>query len=550
MSSHKKNSFVWASFDKVDDRSVQCRLCFAKLAVSGCSTGSMINHLKYKHGITGCSKKTSSSSSGSEQKMMTTSFDAAAFEQFSIEPIGLSPFEPSQPEPLSDLIINMTVKDVLPLSVIEGEGFRDLIGFLSPSYRFPSRLEFSARLNALYEERRNYVSAKLLAVSSVALTTECWTNSAENTYVTVTCHYIDSAFQKQAILLATREIDAHKTISVMKATIESIATDFGIMNKITAIVHGDGCDLNEVATAVNSEDIVCSTYVIQQIVAIGLKTSEIAQCMAAAARLVSHFRHGRAAAAGLLQKQLAMNLPQHQLLQCNESRWTSQYEMLERLLEQKWAICGVLDDKMCTTLQEKRAVDMTEEYWRTAEELRTVLKPLYLASIFLAGEIASFCPLSALLPVVRSLVDKHMTSFSDDESPALKTFKATVRSELINRFKLENLGQSSAVSTGIIAAALDPRYKTLSFVADYVREEVYLKLKTHVAFEQQQLLQQQLGMSQFNNIKQEPLDGFAKEPGLDLPAKKMRSSALEFLFGKSVRHRYLLLGLECLINSL
>src|SRR4029434_785057 len=36
-------------------------------------------------------------------------------------------------------IVNMIVKDMLPLSLADGEGFREVMGFIEPGYRIPSR---------------------------------------------------------------------------------------------------------------------------------------------------------------------------------------------------------------------------------------------------------------------------------------------------------------------------------------------------------------------------------------------------------------------------
>ena len=43
-------------------------------------------------------------------------------------------------------IVNMIVKDMLPLSLADGEGLRELMEFIEPGYRIPSRKTFTNRL--------------------------------------------------------------------------------------------------------------------------------------------------------------------------------------------------------------------------------------------------------------------------------------------------------------------------------------------------------------------------------------------------------------------
>ena len=52
------------------------------------------------------------------------------------------------------------------------------------------------------------------------------------------------------------------------------------------------------------------------------------------------------------EKQIALGLPQHSLIQDLETRWNSTYKMMEHICEQQASICAALVDvKIIQTLQ-------------------------------------------------------------------------------------------------------------------------------------------------------------------------------------------------------
>ena len=84
----------------------------------------------------------------------------------------------------------MIVKDMLPLSLADGEGFREVMGFIEPGYRIPSRKTLTNCLEQQFAEKKAELKRKLATVD-VALTTDCWTALTTESYITVTCHYIE-----------------------------------------------------------------------------------------------------------------------------------------------------------------------------------------------------------------------------------------------------------------------------------------------------------------------------------------------------------------------
>ena len=48
----------------------------------------------------------------------------------------------------------MVGNDILPISLVTGDGFQELLGYVEPNYQIPSRMTITRRLEAGFEERK------------------------------------------------------------------------------------------------------------------------------------------------------------------------------------------------------------------------------------------------------------------------------------------------------------------------------------------------------------------------------------------------------------
>ncbi|KAM4534868.1 uncharacterized protein V3H82_024764 isoform 2-T3 [Fundulus diaphanus] len=74
----------------------------------------------------------------------------------------------SRKQILDEAVLNFIVKDCQPLSVVENEGFRELVQLLEPSYVLPTRKTIKQTLAKKYEEERERV--KMEVQQAVAMT--------------------------------------------------------------------------------------------------------------------------------------------------------------------------------------------------------------------------------------------------------------------------------------------------------------------------------------------------------------------------------------------
>ena len=132
----------------------------------------------------------------------------------------------------------------------------------------------------------------------------------------------------------------------------------------------------------------------------------------------------------------------------------------------------------------------------------TVLKPLQVATTVLQN---AYC--SIVYPVINGLLTKHLV-VKESDLPAIKNFKRNVSSQFKNRFKPDYL--DTAKSLPVLCAAIDPRHSKLTFLTEEQRKITYNEI-----IEQAEFLK-------IGNCTAVPP-----------PAKKKRSSAMDFLLGET-----------------
>ena len=114
---------------------------------------------------------------------------------------------------------------------------------------------------------------------------------------------------------------------------------------IGGVVRDNGANMVLGVSLVGWPGIPCFGHTLQLCVEAGLNLAMVSKLTGAARKFVGHFKHSSLAMSALKEKQKTLNIPEHALIQNVVTRWNSTYFMLERLLEQRWAIYGVLHDE-------------------------------------------------------------------------------------------------------------------------------------------------------------------------------------------------------------
>ena len=174
---------------------ITCNICKKDLADGG-GTTNLQKHLRSKH-VDEAKKCFGEVTDGKKQTLMSTFTDAQRC-------------SPARATQITELIAELVARDLRPLSVVEGEGFRQLLNYIEPNYRVPSRPHVRTVCQKLYAS----VKEKLhIALQSryVAFTSDLWTSQAVQAYLTVTAHFITEQWVLESYVLETREMPERHT---------------------------------------------------------------------------------------------------------------------------------------------------------------------------------------------------------------------------------------------------------------------------------------------------------------------------------------------------
>ena len=109
-------------------------------------------------------------------------------------------------------VLQVIVKDMRPLSLVEGEAFIDMIEYACPGFKCPSRSWFTKQLEKAYQHALEDLKKDLKKRSSkITLTTDAWTSIATEAYLGVTCHYINDNWEMVSFVLCTKRLEDRHT---------------------------------------------------------------------------------------------------------------------------------------------------------------------------------------------------------------------------------------------------------------------------------------------------------------------------------------------------
>ena len=110
------------------------------------------------------------------------------------------------------------MKDMRPVSTVDGEGFLNLIQIAEPRYSVPCRKTIMGFIDKKFLSAKNQIKSQLGKQSSLSLTTDMWTSRSGDGYISLTTHYITADFEmKHSNLTASHLPGTHDHTNIAAA---------------------------------------------------------------------------------------------------------------------------------------------------------------------------------------------------------------------------------------------------------------------------------------------------------------------------------------------
>ncbi|KAA0719764.1 hypothetical protein E1301_Tti022229 [Triplophysa tibetana] len=376
--------------------------------------------------------------------------------------------DPLRQSKLDEALVRMIACDFQPFSIVEDKGFKEYSHLLDPSYSLPSRKTLSKTvMPRLYDKLRGNLMEKIKSASAVCLTTDCWTSLTTESYMTVTCHFIED-FQMTSYLLDCFVLTERHTAAHLASELARVTNEWGVGDKIVACVTDNASNIvSALKDHLHWDHIPCFAHMLNLIVRAALK--EVQAILQKVKTIVEYFHRSTVASDKLKATQKQMGQETLRLKQDVATRWNSTYYMLKRFTEIKDPIISTL------ALTNASLPTLSPEEWNISREILDIIKPFEEVTTEVSAE--KFVTASKVILMIRGL-QRIVTRYQRNPSSSdhVKKLVDSLMLEMTKRFgKVEHIQKLAD------ATCLDPRFKKQAFVNQQAAEETVKRVTAAAA---------------------------------------------------------------------
>ncbi|XP_040048762.2 zinc finger BED domain-containing protein 4 [Gasterosteus aculeatus] len=154
---------------------------------------------------------------------------------------GVTKFDRHDPRQvlISEAIAKMIVRDLQPVSIVENQGFRELLQLLEPRYTPEPQHYINSQLLPAYVYQAQLATRQALASAhALSLSLDLWRGLAGATsgYVGVTCHFLTSDWQMHSALLACLPLTGGSSGNRVLSDFDEVCHSHGVSGRAFRVV--------------------------------------------------------------------------------------------------------------------------------------------------------------------------------------------------------------------------------------------------------------------------------------------------------------------------
>ncbi|KAI4824462.1 hypothetical protein KUCAC02_012973 [Chaenocephalus aceratus] len=154
---------------------------------------------------------------------------------------GLTKFDRHDPRQvlISEAIAKMIVRDLQPVSIVENQGFRELLQLLEPRYTPEPQHYVQSQLLPAYAYQAQIATRQALAsVHALSLSLDLWRcfTGATSGYLGVTCHFLTSDWQMHSALLACLPLTGRFSGNRVLSDFDEVCHSHGVSGRAFRVV--------------------------------------------------------------------------------------------------------------------------------------------------------------------------------------------------------------------------------------------------------------------------------------------------------------------------
>ncbi|KAM0916497.1 hypothetical protein ACQ4PT_010141 [Festuca glaucescens] len=267
------------------------------------------------------------------------------------------------PDKLRAAFAQMVIEDELPFAFGEKSGFRKFMAIACPRFKPPSRRTCTRdAVGTYYEEKAKVKLFFQEQCERVCITTDCWTSQQQDSYMTVTAHFIDKDWKLHKKIIGFFKIKGHRGEDIGKHLVTCLM-EWGLDKVMTITVDnassndgGIGYVRKHMKTLIAGGKYLhmrCAAHIVNLIVSDGLKEVDLSvQRVRAAVRYVKNGttrleKFKECADLEKVDTKAFLNLDV-----C--TRWNSTHDMLKAAIIYEKVFARYADEDPCFTIDLNR----------------------------------------------------------------------------------------------------------------------------------------------------------------------------------------------------
>ena len=436
-----------------DDSKPVCKLCLDKgttrvVATKGANTSNLLSHLKTTHPSVYVQVKPAASNGPSTSSLAKRTGGqqslAASFSKGTLYARGSKKWQT-----LTTAVTHCIAKEMMPLSVIDKSAFREMLKAFDPQYEPPSRKYLSGTaIPAMYEQTRSSVATEVQGAAYFSATTDLWSSSASQPYLSYTLHFINGDWKLCTKCLQTVFCPEDHTGENLAECLQDTLLSWGLdVSKQVCLTTDCGSNIISAVRRLDWTHLPCFGHILHNAIGNATKDARTVRALAVAKKVVSTFSRSWKKKRDMAKAQDTLNLKKHSLVADCPTRWGSQQKMVERILEQETAIRQVLgaDRRTSHLIPSWQDIDVLES-------LNKALAPLKDFTDILSAE--GYVTVSTVKPVLHHLTTVVLMPLEED-THLTKDIKKGVLAYI--KEKYSNMKVNDLLDA---ATFMDPRFRT------------------------------------------------------------------------------------------